>query len=285
MDWRLKCLALHALGVPGTDVIHRWLQKHVTKRYFFTVPSALSVFGIHADNYRKLSRPARALEFGAGPNLLAALLLSNAGAEVWAFDLHRIARADRVNHIIRQLSAKVPGNWPEIRDFEDLERLYRIHYVAPGDARATGLPDGSIDFFYSTSVMEHIPEHDLVAILRECKRLASRDALMSFSIGYWDHYAGVDRSITRMNFFRYNDPVWRLFNPARQYQNRLRHGDFERLFEELGFDTLSNERVRGDERELDVVPLAKRFRRYSRDDLLTVSGRFLLSPHDSAAPR
>ena len=217
------------------------------------------------------------MEFGAGSDLLAALLLSAAGAtEVLAFDLQPLARVDRINHIIRQLRGKVAGEWREIRNLNELESTYRIRYAAPGDARKTGLPDGSVDFFYSTSVMEHIPEPDLNAILRECKRIGSPDALMSFSIGYWDHYSRADRSITRMNFFRYSDTLWSLYNPPRHYQNRLRHSDFERLFGELGLTAITNERVLGEDRELKDVPLAERFRRYSPEDLLTVGGRFLL---------
>ena len=39
------------------------------------------------------------------------------------------------------------------------------------DARATGLPAGSVDFVTSTSTLEHIPEDDLVPLLAECRRL------------------------------------------------------------------------------------------------------------------
>ena len=135
------------------------------------------------------------------------------------------------NHLGRKSSASswhacfvrnrsVPRFWSRQ---QDLERLYRIHYVAPGDARATGLPGGSIDFFYSTSVMEHIPERDLVAILRECKWLASRDALLGLSIG-----TGTPASIatiTRTKGFRTTILSGGCVDPlCGHYRYRLRHG-------------------------------------------------------------
>lgn len=279
MNWKLKCLAFHALRLPGAARAHRFLQRYVTRRYFYAVRD-LGVFNMHVDSYRKLGRPGRCLEFGAGSNLLSALLLSAAGAkEVFALDLNRIASIDRINHVIRQLRGKVAGDWPEVRDFADLNRLYRIRYIAPGDARATGLKAGSVDFFYSTSVMEHIPKVDLVSILNECKRIATPDALMSFWVGYYDHYATADKSITRLNFYRYNERQWRLRNPPMHYHNRLRHSDFERVFADIGLDALIDERILGELHELDGIPIAEQFRRYSSDDLLTVYGRFVLRDH------
>lgn len=276
MDWRLKCLALHALRVPGADACHKLLQRYITRRYFAKVAPNLGPYRQHLENYRSLDRVGRALEFGCGPDLQSALLLSSAGAEVFAFDLQRLASPDRINNVIRQFrELGVPGEWQEISTLDDLER-YRIHYRAPADARDTGLPAGSIDFFCSTSVMEHIPEPDLEAILRECMRLAAPGALMSFWIGYYDHYATFDRSISRFHFYRYTEAQWRWWNPPRHFHNRLRHSDFERLFERLGLKTLTNERMLGKPEELRGIPLAEPFRRYSVEDLLTVYGRFAL---------
>jgi SAM-dependent methyltransferase len=289
MDWRLKCLTFHVLGAfPGGARIHRALQRHVTGRYLLNIPSgSLGVHRNHVANYQRLGHAGRALEFGAGPHLLTALMLSAAGArEIFAIDIERLATPERVNHVIRRLrELQVTGDWIEVRNLDDdLLQKYRIRYLAPGDARSTGLEDGSIDFFYSTSTLEHISEPDIAAILRECARVASPQALMSFAIGYWDHYSRFDRSISRSNFYRYSDRQWAKYNPPHHFQNRLRHSDFERLFADLGLRVISARRQdRGDSREIDGLRLADRFRRYSRDDLLTHNGHFLLSPGDAVA--
>lgn len=289
MDWRIKCLALRILDVlPRGGDAHRALQKRVTGRYLLTISDkSLDVHRSHVANYLRLGSPGRALEFGAGAHLLTALMLSAAGAEeVSAFDIERLATPDRVNHVIRRLrDLQIPGRWSEVADLgDDLRRRYRISYRAPADARATALPAGSVDFFYSTSTLEHIREPDIASIVQECVRIGSPRALMSFAIDYKDHYAGFDRSLSRFNFYRYSDPQWAKYNPSNHYQNRLRHCDYLRLFGSLGISVL--EGIRHDRRdpgEIAGLQLAERFRRYETDDLLTGSGRFLLAPPSGTA--
>ena len=55
------------------------------------------------------------------------------------------------------------------------------------------------------SCLEPIPVDELPGILAELRRIASPDALLGFGIGYYDHYATADRSISKCNFYRYND--------------------------------------------------------------------------------
>ena len=282
MNWRLKCLAFHALDIlPGGDALHAFAQRYVTSRYFRRLSEAnLESHRYHVDNYLKLGRAGTALEFGAGGSLSAALMLSAAGATVYAYDIARLANVERINYVIRSFKARgMAGDWRELATMEDLERHYRIRYVAPGDVRATRLPAGSVDYMYSMSCLEHIPARDLPAVLAELRRIASPDAMLGFGIGYYDHYATADKSITRCNFYRYSDRQWRFWNPGRQHQNRLRHSDFERLFSE--FEMLDNVRMLADDHVLDGLPIDPKFAGYSREDLLTVSGRFLLRPRHS----
>src|SRR6185369_13014962 len=109
----------------------------------------------------------------------------------------------------------------------------------------------------STSTLEHIPADDIRAILGECVRISSSQALCSFIIDYHDHYASADRSITYFNFYKYTTEEWKRFNPPNHFQNRLRHSDHERLFGELGLRVIENRRI--------VAPWADRdFARCSR---------------------
>ena len=141
MDWRVKCLAFYVLQhLPRSA--YSFLQRRATGRYLLDIkPTHLAAYNYHVGNLRRLPAGSRALEFGAGSNLLCALLLSNAGAsEVLAYDIERHATVERVNHVIRQLRDLVPADWRNIADLdEDLRREYRIRYCAPGDARTTGL--------------------------------------------------------------------------------------------------------------------------------------------------
>jgi hypothetical protein len=177
----------------------------------------------------------------------------------------------------------LPGEWPVVTSLEQLASHYRIEYCAPGDARNTGLPDGSVSFIYSSSTLEHIPEREIRAILTECIRVSSPAAVMSFIIDYHDHFGTADRNITRWNFYRYDEAQWRKYNPGNHYQNRLRHSDHQRLFAELGLQALIDRRVQPDwaASELKRTSVCETFRHYSQEDLMTANGHFLLRPPSS----
>jgi hypothetical protein len=275
MDWRLKCAAHHLLRFTPRPV-ERALRRRLTGRHFFDLNDReFAAYSYHVENFRRLPGTGRVLEFGAGNNLLSALLLSAAGAEkIVAYDLIRIATVEQVNHVIRQLRVRAGGDWPEIMDLdEDLMSRYRIDYRAPADARRTGIPAGSVDFFCSTSTLEHISAPDIARILSECRRVASPGALYSFIIDYHDHYATTDSRITRVNFYRYSAAFWRIYNPPSHYQNRLRHSDYERLFLDQGLNFLENRPIVP---SITVARLHKEFGHYSQTDLMALNGYFTL---------
>ena len=278
MDWRIKCLALHALRYAPYSA-HAFLQRKVTGRYYFDLKDEeFRAYNFHVDNFRRLPAGSRVIEFGAGSNLLVPLMLSAAGAtEIFTYDVQRIATVDQVNHVIRQLNTRIPGDWQDIADLDqDLLRKYCIRYSAPGDARYTGLPKQSVDFFCSTSTLEHIPPLEIASILSECRRIATPNALFSFVIDYHDHYATADPRISRFNFYRYSERAWRWFNPSNHYQNRLRHSDYIDIFKTHLLDTMVGRCVSVSNSEIEGLPLSSRFQGYSTDDLVSLNGLFLL---------
>lgn len=132
--------------------------------------------------------------------------------------------------------------WQELLHFSSKQVFDRqafldccaIRYIAPGDATATGLPDKSIDYHTSYTVFEHIPEPVLEDILREGNRLLSADGLFVHRIDYSDHFSHSDTSISAINFLQYSDHQWRRFADNRyMYMNRLRHDDFQALFDRV----------------------------------------------------
>lgn len=281
MHWKLKCLAFHLLAaIPGGRGVYEWLQVHATRSYFTLLTrERLRLYALHVQHYSQLGFAGRVMEFGAGGDLLAPLLLSAAGApEILTYDLARLATVERVNHIISQLRALgEPGTWRNILTLEQLWSIYRIRYLAPADARATGLAASSVDFILSTSTLEHIPAGDIRLILSECKRICSPDGRMSFIIDYHDHYSAADRSISAVNFYRYDSREWKLFNPQWHYQNRMRHKDFCAIFRELGLEIMSeNTPIVVEPGDLAAVPLSAEFQRYDANDLRVLRGVFFL---------
>jgi hypothetical protein len=266
MDWRIKCLAFYAMNKRLYD----FAQKRLTGRYFATITDEeLRAYQFHIDNF-KASGARTALEIGAGRNLLCSLLLSRAGAKVFAYDLNRLATVEQVNGVIDQLRERLGGDWPALSTLDDLWK-YSIDYRAPADARSTGLTQ--VDFICSTSTLEHIPQEDLKKIHAECVRLKPR--LVSHIVDYHDHYASFDKSISMTNFYRYGEARWKLWNPPKHYQNRLRHSDQIALLQEAGLQVVSDRRVVWNVKH---PPLAAPFLRYSSEDLSTLNGFTALKP-------
>ena len=279
LNWKLKGMAFRLLAfMPFGGWVYRQLQRHVTRNSLLTItPALLRLHQYHVTNYLR-GPGGRAVEFGGGRELLSPLLLSRAGAsEVLVYDIERLSSAAQVNHCIRQLRSMLPGEWPEITDCDgDLQQKYRIRYVAPGDVRATGLPDGSVGFICSTSTLEHIPAADIVLIVDECVRIAARGAVLSQVIDYTDHYRYSDAAISMFNFYRFGELAWRWWSPANHYQNRLRHSDFEKIFARPELSALEVQPRLAEPEQIAAVPLAARFRNCSRADLLTLSAYFVL---------
>jgi len=254
----------------------------VTRSYLFEVTDGyLRTQEFHVRQYRRV-HPARVLEFGGGRHFLTPLLLSNAGAvEIFVYDIQRLSSPQQVNHTIRQLRGRIPGDWVEIADWSDLEREYRIHYVAPGDARNTGLPAGHIGLVCSTSTLEHIPAEDIRSILVESSRVAAPTAVFSHVIDYADHYCYSDAAISPVNFYRYSARRWRWFNPSNHFQNRLRHSDFERLFRESKLSPIEIRAGAYSGDPLGAIKVDREFRHYDSADLRTSIGYFALSKDGS----
>ena len=77
---------------------------------------------------------------------------------------------------------------------EQMFELANIVYVAPGDASATGLPDGSIDLFFAYSVFQYVPLYGLHAFCSEV-RAVLRPGTGRFwaQVACGDDYAGFDK--------------------------------------------------------------------------------------------
>ena len=221
-------------------------------------------------------------EFGAGWDLAipVAYALLGVGRQVLV-DIRPSARVELVNDSLasyERLRGELEGiAGRELRPLggpisrlEELEHRFGIRYLAPCDARGTGLPAESIEFVSSTDTCEHIPGADLAEIFRECFRLLRPGGAFSCRIDLQDHYAYFDRSLSKYNFLRYSDRAWSLVNSPLHHQNRLRSPEYLQLVREAGFELVVEKPSGPSEaglKELESLPLAPRFRKYPPEEL------------------
>ena len=93
-----------------------------------------------------------------------------------------------------------------------------------------------------------------------------------------DHYAMVDKSISRCNFLQYEEWAWRLccINPQ-SYHNRLRHSDYVAMLQRHGFKISFEwrESREQEQREVAAMPLASRFAGRDIKDLAAIGSHFV----------
>jgi hypothetical protein len=291
-SWKVKAATQRCFSaMPGGHHLNFFFQQHVTHGLPISDAKLDEVVEIAADHVRALDAwsaipvaDGRCFEFGAGWDLHVAQTLCCLGVNhQTVVDIRPLLHQRLVLDIRDRLAAHArdfPRRPPAASD--DVEAYLGaagIDYRAPCDARATGLPDGSIDFVTSTNTLEHIPVDEIRQILAECARILSRDGAMSFQIDYQDHYSYFDARVSAYNFLRFDDAAWRRYNPSLHFQNRLRHRDYLGLFADAGLDLVAEQVTAGssdDEALIRALGPAAPFRDMAVSDLAVRGSRVVL---------
>jgi SAM-dependent methyltransferase len=175
----------------------------------------------------------------------------------------------------------------DVNSAAELEERFGIAYLAPQDARATGLESESIDFVSSTNTLEHIPANDIVPILAECRRLLRHDGVISSRIDLRDHNCDTDAGLSPYNFLRYSDRVWRLLNSSVMYQNRLRRPDYLQSFADAELTIVDETATQPTDEHLTALrnlDLAPRFRSYPLAELAVQALVVIARPGRTGSP-
>jgi SAM-dependent methyltransferase len=221
------------------------------------------------------------LELGPGRSLGLSLIFLAAGARrVYAVDRFRHLFWDRLDrrHIAGVLERLDVEGWPSaaaarqaVRDLES-ERVSfdpDLLIYRQADGAALPLADASVDLTYSNAVLEHVHQPDAVA--RELARVTRRGGDSVHEIDFRDHFV----EHNRLRFLEFSEWEWQLRARLRPgYTNRLRVGDFQNLFRQLGFELLSGKVTHLFEME-EVEAMrprwTSRFRERSAEELSTAA--------------
>ncbi|MBK6538738.1 MAG: methyltransferase domain-containing protein [Ignavibacteria bacterium] len=160
-----------------------------------------------------------------------------------------------------------------------LKENFSINYIAPLDARNTGIEANSIDFILSNATMEHIPEKDLPEIMNECYRILRPGGIISNVIDYRDHWSFFDNKISVYNYLQYSENEFEKINPSIMYQNRMRHKDYMKIIKQTGFKILEEIKNVPDEKEkkqLSEVRLNEHFQNYYTFEELCIKSSMLV---------
>lgn len=303
MNWLVKAVIQKGLSaLPASERANYVFQRRVARTLPVADAGVRRKFGralAHFAAFREHgpARPPERVvfyEFGAGWDLLVQLSYAalGVGRQVLV-DIRRNVRLELVNESLAALARLRPAlaedaghelrdlGPPTVAALDELEERFGIAYLAPRDARATGLPDACVDFVSSTNTLEHVPAEDIRPILAECARLLRPDGVMSFRIDMRDHAAYADPNVSPYNFLRFSARAWALVTSSLSYQNRLRYPDYVRLFGEAGLEIVTEAVARPTGGELEALArleLAPEFRAYALGDLAAHSLAVVLRP-------
>jgi len=286
--WILKAVIQKAISLaPASHAVNELFQKHVTggvKLDDRFLDDRLTHLRSHLTGYREIAGrpfPRSTLELGTGWYPVVPVGLYLAGAdEIHTVDVASLTTRERVTATIDALldmygsgrlseflfvkpeRARALGDLRRTADGmsgpDMLERLGVRLLVT--DARDLPLPDGAIDLIHSNNTFEHVPPEVLAGILTEFDRVAAPGSVQSHFIDMSDHFAHLDKSITIYNYLRFSPRAWRLIDNGVQPQNRLRYGDYRRLYDELGLTVVKEFHRPGDLEALRSVPLHAGYR-------------------------
>ena len=299
MRWQVKCMIDNAKALlPFQAQLRRLKDRLVPYQPNLDDDIHTIQQGIRQVQWVDAVSPIRGttvLEVGSGWQPMIPVLYSLAGAaRVYLTDLNVLLRPDTFAAALRALRTQRAAILRELKlEAQTLDHALRedpaasmerrleelrLVYLAPCDCRKLNLPAESVDVVTSRACLEHIPPDVLLDIFHESHRLLKHGGLACHWVDPSDHWEHQDKSLSRVNFLKYSDALFRLtfINPI-NYQNRLRHPEYVQMLDTAGFRLVREER-QVDEASLRRLPhmrLTERFRKFSYEDLATIDSLLL----------
>jgi hypothetical protein len=302
MNWKLKAKIQKIISFLPSDLsysIYYWIQRNFGLLQDSKLNPAIHLLaGIETvKRIEQLNRSpigATFLELGTGRRISTPLAFYLLGAEkVITIDSNPYLKEELVKLDLDY----VTKNKSEIEDlFEDrifnnrlndllefiqspytikgLLNFLNVEYIAPSDASHLNILEGSIDFYTSYTVMEHISPEIIETILKEGQRILKQNGLFVHLIDYSDHFSHSDKTISSINFLQFSNHQWyKIAGNRYAYTNQLRHDDFLNLFLDSGSRVLMDEPNFDDSLSLKIpqLNLNEKFRLKSTEILATTS--------------
>jgi SAM-dependent methyltransferase len=293
-SWVLKAAVQKLLAaLPAAHVLNHLLQARITHSLDLTgdrVTAQMGRCARHLEAYAapRGTIPARVLEVGTGWHPLLPLGFHLCGCdEIRTLDRLALVTPRRIRETLEavverirdgSLSGALPRLVPPRADL--LRERLRELQAAPGTRAletlgiryqvgdASEVPAGSADLVVTNSVLEHLDENELRALLTQMRRVIAPGGVASHFVDLGDHYAVFDRRIDVYNFLKFSDRTWNLVNSRLHWQSRFRITEYRRLLAETGWVLQEEASQRGTLGNLVKVPLAPKYRHYPLADLL-----------------
>lgn len=242
---------------------------------------ALDAFRRHFDSatFHRKAGGFTTLELGPGDSLFTALTAwAHGGSSTWLVDVAPFASTDLA--ACREMVEFLRGHGlvaPDLNGASSIESVLRAcnaRYEVGGLSSLRAIPDHSIDFAFSNSVLQHVALDEFDQTLAELKRVLHPNGCCVHSIDLRDMLA------QSLHHLRFSSRVWesRSFHHSGFYTNRLRLSQMLAAFQLAGFSTEVVEQNRWRELPLRREKLAAPYREMTEDELLAATVRIVCRP-------
>ena len=188
-------------------------------------------YAVFREHYERAASPRRengfvCLELGPGNTLFTAVIARAFGAsKTYLVDEGAFAEGSPGPYVrMAEYLDRAGLRAPSLAGCTSLgEVLARsgAEYRTAGLASLAGIPTGSVDFFFSHAVLEHVRRRDFFETMKEMKRVLHPRGVASHRIDFRDHLNG------RLDNLRFSMERWesKLFAGSGFYTNRLRFSE------------------------------------------------------------
>jgi hypothetical protein len=162
----------------------------------------------------------------------------------------------------------------KVRSTEAILAACRATYRTSGLSSLRAIPDKSVHFVWSHTVLQHVRHSEFLDTMMEIRRLLRPDGISSHWIDLQDCLGGA------LNNLRFSESVWESPFMANSgfYTNRIRYSEMLELFKEAGFGTDVISTARWDRLPTPRAKLSGRFKALSDEELCVRGFHVLLRP-------
>ena len=237
INWKFKAFLYKVFQSLRLTKSLYFIQKYITRRSKINIQKIDPHWERHESSIRK-NNCISLLEIGAGKSLEQNIYFSyifNNQLKQTVIDINKMIDFNLFNDasliISNLLNLKFKG---KVTNQEEILNKYNIQYLAPH--KVSDLSEKNFDICVSTTTLEHFSLQDLNNFLLDVKKILKEGGLISSIIDYSDHYSHTDKNINSLNFLKFDESDWVKYNNSYLYQNRLRHQDYRKLFNDFNYE-------------------------------------------------
>jgi SAM-dependent methyltransferase len=259
-----------------------WKRLHLFEYGDMDEPSyAHGVFRKHFDaaRSRKTFNGFVGLELGPGDSLLSAMIAHAYGASAYYLvDVGAFAQVD-VKRCAAMADFLADKGLPTIEvdnvtSTEAMLAACRATYGTCGLMSLRTIPDDSVDYILSHTVLQHIRLVEFLETMRELRRLLRPNGISSHWVDLKDCLGG------GLNNLRFSDTLWEspFMATSGFYTNRIRYSEILELFSEAGFKAEVLHVKHWHDLPLKQSKLSSRFRSLPQEELRVQGFHVILTP-------